>query len=204
MSWKERLFHAYFRVATKVSTYQEYRLTRPFLQGKVLDIGCGPGGVADFVLPENYTGIDVVAEQLARAKIAHPSHNFYLADCTDNKGLSRVILDKKFDTVLLLTLLEFIPDPKGLVTNCRELLKDNGRLIITTPASFIGKMHGHIYQEINNPVTAASYFNKKSITGLLEDAFIIERFKTYNLGMSYFVMARANGKKIKIGNSDGK
>jgi 2-polyprenyl-3-methyl-5-hydroxy-6-metoxy-1,4-benzoquinol methylase len=189
---KTNLYRKYLRLAGRISSYQEYSLTRPFLKGKILDIGCGLGGIAAFVRPEDYIGIDIVERYLAKARSTYPHHKFLFLDCMDNEKVFTILGEKKFDTILFLTLLEFVPEPKLIVNNCRGLLTDNGKVIITVASSLIGKLHGYIYKKSNIPIEAISYFSRSYIKELLKGSFTIECIKSYNLGLSYFVVARAS------------
>lgn len=72
----------------------------------VLDVGCAQGGFAG-VLAENlqqfrYTGIDIAAEMIARARARHPGHHFHhIPEDSDWEALET----ERFDLVLVLGIL---------------------------------------------------------------------------------------------------
>ncbi len=71
----------------------------------VLDMGCAQGGFAS-ILEENlkgfhYTGADISAEMLARARARHPGHRFVQIAEGDDSALG----DGSFDLVLVLGIL---------------------------------------------------------------------------------------------------
>lgn len=51
--------------------------------------------------------------------------------------------NKKYDTILLTQVLEHVKNPDIAIKRCHELLKDGGRLIVSTP--FIFQEHGMDY-----------------------------------------------------------
>jgi len=98
-------------------------------QGKVLDIGCGTGDLADFYKGE-YVGWDIsnIAIKLAQ-KIKRPNATFQIADVT----LPFDIDDYPFDTIVMAELLEHIKDDYQIFKNIERFAKGNARLIISVP-----------------------------------------------------------------------
>lgn len=96
---------------------------KPYLQGYVLDYGCGNGSVANYISPNFYRGYDVDAASLEVAKSRFPDHFF------SNELPTKI----KFDCLLLSAVIEHIDDPKGLLLNTQPLLNPKGRIIVTTP-----------------------------------------------------------------------
>ncbi|MBI2236365.1 MAG: class I SAM-dependent methyltransferase [Magnetospirillum sp.] len=93
------------------STGQVYASEWFFLKGllkegiSVLDVGCAQAGFAT-VLGENlssfrYTGIDISAAMIERARARHPDHRFHCVTETDWSALE----DEHFDVVLALGIL---------------------------------------------------------------------------------------------------
>ncbi len=187
---KQDIFVRLVRLATIVSFSQKSRLCKPFLTGKILDIGCGDARLASFISPENYTGIDTSQKMLEKAKASHPSHLFYLMDSTDNRQMFSTFKPNQFDTIVLLNVIEYIKDSSPLISSCQELLKDGGNIIITTPHHVIGKVMKFLFKQAGGRETNRSY-DKRSLISLLTESFDISNFKRYNLGLSYFVVAQS-------------
>jgi len=93
------------------SSADVYPSERFFLDGKlregmsVLDVGCAQGGFAD-ILSEHlqsfsYTGVDVNAAMIERARARHPKHDFFCVTEADYSALG----EAKFDLVLVLGIL---------------------------------------------------------------------------------------------------
>jgi SAM-dependent methyltransferase len=93
--------------------------------GQVLDYGCGIGLLANFVPPERYVGLDVDDLSLVRARQEFPAHRFF--------HLSEFEPDKKFDTLVALAVIQYLPDPEQFVRWALELLRPGGKVVITTP-----------------------------------------------------------------------
>ncbi|MHA1567622.1 MAG: class I SAM-dependent methyltransferase [Alphaproteobacteria bacterium] len=83
---------------------QRSKAARPYLKGRVLDVGCGAGALAKLIDPESYVGIDIDEDPLNRARRDFPHHRFESALPEGSK---------KFDTVVALAVIEHVPDPSA-------------------------------------------------------------------------------------------
>lgn len=108
----------------------------------LLDVGCGGGILAEGLakLEAQVTAIDQSLEliQIARLhqKTSHLSINYLHSNIEEFK--SKQI--QSFDIITCLELLEHVPNPQKLLTDCIQLLKPNGSLFVSTinrnPKSF--------------------------------------------------------------------
>ncbi|EPR42148.1 hypothetical protein dsx2_2872 [Desulfovibrio sp. X2] len=107
---------------------------RPHLRGHVLDFGCGGGSLARFVPPERYTGVDVDAESLRKARANYPAHVFFPEAPPP---------DKRFDTIVMLAVIEHLDDPAATLRDLAQRMTDDpaARLILTTPHPATGLVH---------------------------------------------------------------
>ncbi len=97
----------------------------PYLTAPVLDIGCGSGYLSQTFPSGDYTGADIDEDSLIVARKIHPEHPFYLInDLPDGK---------KFNTILLLAVIEHTANPCALILRLAEKLTTKGKLVITTP-----------------------------------------------------------------------
>jgi len=98
-------------------------------RGKVLDLACGTGDLADFYSGE-YVGVDVsdVGINLAR-EVRRKDAQFSVADVFDIDPINF----ERFDTIVLGEFLEHIEDDTLLFTKLLTLLKINGRIIVSVP-----------------------------------------------------------------------
>lgn len=98
---------------------------RPYLRGRVLDVGCGSGSMAALLPPDRYVGVEPDAEMLELARKRHPQHRF-LAALPEND---------QFDTVASLAVIEHVRDAAGFLDALAGCLKraSAARIICTTP-----------------------------------------------------------------------
>lgn len=106
-----------------------FRETAKLCKGRVLDIGCGTGDLADYYKGE-YVGLDVsdVAIKLARTSRRKDADFF-------EKDLMLPVVESaaKYDTIVLAEFLEHIDDDTILLENLKKLSRENTKLIISVP-----------------------------------------------------------------------
>ena len=103
--------------------------------GDVLELGCGDGSFAGCLAHStghriaSYTGLDLSPTALDRAQsnVRDPRFHFGLADVSC-VGLP----PESADTVLMLGVLEHLPEPSGLLVRLQQVLRPAGRLVLTT------------------------------------------------------------------------
>jgi SAM-dependent methyltransferase len=99
-------------------------------RGEVLDIGCA-GGMFDLLSKEGGimgVGLDVSIASLREAKRASPGFDFVLAS-----AMRLPWLDSSFDTILMLDVLEHVPDDSKALQEVGRVLRPGGRLILSVP-----------------------------------------------------------------------
>lgn len=110
-----------------------YRFAKPYVKNKiVLDIGCWSGQIEKLAVEDakEITGIDPGGDAIDFAKKNNPKAHFEVGTIG-----SIPFEDNSFDTVLLLEVLEHIPngtETSGL-DEINRVLKKGGFLILTTP-----------------------------------------------------------------------
>jgi len=111
----------------------------PHLGQRILEIGCGVGGIVD-LLPakELIVGIDIEEEVLAYAAERHRARaecRFERLDFTAMTDGDRARLAAlRFDTVVCINLLEHIEDDVAALETMRGLLAPGGVLALLVPA----------------------------------------------------------------------
>lgn len=109
-------------------------VVRPYLEegaGPVLDIGCGltdlPGTVP------SYTGCDRNSKVLDLNRARFPSVPFISWDVSASEPPEPLLAAGPFATILMLALLEHLPEPAVALRRAASLLRPDGRLVVTTP-----------------------------------------------------------------------
>jgi len=114
----------------------------------ILDLGCGNGYLANYLISEGFNayGTDASEAGIAIASQSNPDR-FFIQDLSTGKlpdGLQNLI----FDTIISTEVIEHLYDPEGFIDFCKNVLKGKGEIIISTP------YHGYLKN------LALSLFNK--------------------------------------------
>ena len=95
-------------------------------QSQVLDVGSGAGHIVESIR-EQMPGVGLTCMEPERGS----------AEYLRSKGFSVVEsfeqLDRVFDAVLLIEVVEHVSDPVGLLSSCRLVMKPGARALVTTP-----------------------------------------------------------------------
>lgn len=127
---------AYWEQKSQVTLYNTSFDTfcRPVLKNsKVLELGCGPGNVTQYLLGKrpdlNITGIDMAPKMVTLAKANNPTAHYKVMDCREITSL-----DQKFDAILGAFVLPYLTkeECKKLIGDCAALLTDKGSLYLST------------------------------------------------------------------------
>lgn len=133
---------------------------------KLLDIGCGQGGVLYYLKTiydiEGY-GVNPFNEE------------FYFYD--KEKIISRLVTDlpddEKYDIIIMSHSLEHIPNLKQVVDKIKKILVDGGILYVEVPHYFYTKQKlGYVFVSEH-----ISYFYKDTILRLFNDKFDVLKYK---------------------------
>jgi len=98
----------------------------------VLEIGCGNGHGAHLIhqrSPRSYVGLDVMEEQIEKARRRYPQYTFLVQDATD---LSQFANASK-DVVIIFGVLHHIPEWRKVIDEIARVLKPAGTLFLEEP-----------------------------------------------------------------------
>jgi len=116
-----------------------------FVTGNVLDIGCGDCQILNILKGKvsNYYGLDnqyyIPESTIQLVKQYHINFKFYKMDI-EHDTLPE--FDIKFDTIIMIAVIEHLKNPKNILTQITQYLNEDGKVIITTPTSFANFIHG--------------------------------------------------------------
>lgn len=98
---------------------------------KILEVGCGTGGNLDFLSGfGNVSAFEMDPVALSLAKQKNPNCNILQGSCPSNIPYA----SEKFDLICLFDVLEHIEDDEETLKILKNMLKENGVLILTVPA----------------------------------------------------------------------
>jgi 2-polyprenyl-3-methyl-5-hydroxy-6-metoxy-1,4-benzoquinol methylase len=103
---------------------------------RMLEVGCGPGEFLAFARERDY---QVVGIEPSIEAAAHAQTNGLMVHATTLEEFSRQAPsgeNDKFDVVVMLNVLEHVPDPVATVQRCRSQLNPRGVLCIRVPNDF--------------------------------------------------------------------
>ena len=178
----------------------------------VLDIGCGGGLVCEPLarLGASVTGIDPAAENMAAAK-AHASAAGLSIDYQVATAQELAVRGQSYDAVLLLEVVEHVPDVPAFIKTVAPLVKPGGVIILSTlnrtlkayalaivGAEFILRwlpVGTHQWQRFVQPEELASALSAACLSlasteGLIYDPFADEWRLGSDTDVNYFATAR--------------
>jgi SAM-dependent methyltransferase len=104
---------------------------RPFILGDVLDLGCGSALVKTRFSEQiaHYVGVERDPRHVESLRKTFPDAEFHVRDLDRD----RLGFGPRFDSVVMLALIEHVFNQKHLFGEVVACLKPGGRIIITTP-----------------------------------------------------------------------
>jgi SAM-dependent methyltransferase len=117
---------------------------RPAAGGGLLDIGCGEGLFLHFAKRHyRVTGIDIDRDAITTARQMYGIEEVHAMSLRE---FCRAFAGRRFDVITMFDVLEHLDDPLGHLGMARDLLAENGVLVISLPnrerKSFTSDMHG--------------------------------------------------------------
>lgn len=175
MTQKERLYVRIFGLPDTIKQQQArevFSIINKLPFSSVLDIGCGQGHysirIARKYSNSKVKGIDVNDEKLNLAMAV--KRKFGLSNLTFEKmDICADSTNEKYDLVLLLQVIEHLRDDRKTLARIREIIRDNGYLIITAP-----NIQSPIINWSKHYVTVKGHFRDgyrvKELTEMISDA----------------------------------
>lgn len=108
-----------------------YVLAQDYIQGEVLEVGCGEGRGIDWIIGRStgYSAIDKIEAVIAELKTKYPQGKFYRGNIPPLPAFP----DNSFDRVLSFQVIEHIDDDQLFLKEIHRVLKPGGRALLTTP-----------------------------------------------------------------------
>ena len=176
---------------------------------RILEIGCGMGGLLAELKPSLGVGIDFSVEMLARAKKRHPEFEFHYADAHD---LSEI--DGQFDVIIFSDTVNDLWDVQRAFEQVKKFCTPHTRIMIN--------FYSHLWQlplmfaqgiKLAAPMLSQNWLTREDIDNMLRLAgfesisnsqevlwplplgglanrYLVKLWPFYNFALSNFVVAR--------------
>jgi 2-polyprenyl-3-methyl-5-hydroxy-6-metoxy-1,4-benzoquinol methylase len=111
--------------------FKAYVVARPYIQGDVLEVGCGEGrGVGEMMpLAKSFTAVDKIKPVVDDLQKKYPAGRFI----SMNIPPLAVLPDNAFDVVVSFQVIEHIDSDLLFLQEIRRVLKPGGVALLTTP-----------------------------------------------------------------------
>jgi 2-polyprenyl-3-methyl-5-hydroxy-6-metoxy-1,4-benzoquinol methylase len=111
--------------------FKAYVASQPYIQGDVLEIGCGEGRGLSLLQQKagTLTAVDKLGDVLGTLKNKYPSCRFIPMNLPPLTGLD----DNSFDVIVSFQVIEHIENDKLFLTEIHRVLRPGGVALLTTP-----------------------------------------------------------------------
>lgn len=203
-----------------------YYIAEPFIQGDLLEIGCGEGRGIRLLKDKtsSYTALDKIESVIEQLSKEYPDVKFI----QDNIPPLNKLEDNSFDVVITFQVIEHIKQDKQFLEEIYRVLKPGGKALISTPniKKTLSRNPWHIREYTADQLTklAQSIFEKVEMKGVAGNEKVMEyyeknkrsvekitRFDILNLQyrlpapllrIPYDILNRFNRNKLKKVNDD--
>jgi 2-polyprenyl-3-methyl-5-hydroxy-6-metoxy-1,4-benzoquinol methylase len=191
----DREGHLTLKVISGADNFNQWMFDRirPFIKGRVLEIGSGIGNISNLLLN---TQKEVALSDYSTAYLDILRRNF--SSHPHLSGLLSIDLvdprfDEKFssffgsfDTVIALNVIEHIQDDDLAIGNCKKLLKKGGHFIILVPA------YPLLYNRFDKELGHYRRYTKRTLGLALSRHFTVAQNRYFNLaGIAGWVFSGA-------------
>ena len=113
---------------------QRAAIVAPYIRGDVLELGCGNARVYEQYASRmsSYFGVERSARQVESLRQRYPDASFAQYDLDSD----RLDLDRSFDCVLMIALIEHVFNQKFAMAEVARVLRPGGIVVITSPTPF--------------------------------------------------------------------
>jgi 2-polyprenyl-3-methyl-5-hydroxy-6-metoxy-1,4-benzoquinol methylase len=153
-------------------------VSRKYIKGDVLELGCGEGRGIDIILKESksFTAIDKIKDVIEKLSLKYRDSSFI----SSNFPPISEIEDNSFDTVISFQVIEHVKDDSQYISEIERILRPGGVALITTPniKMTLTRNPWHVREytseELNN--LCRRYFSQLDVLGISGNSKVIEYY----------------------------
>lgn len=148
--------------------FKAYVGAKPYIQGDVLEVGCGEGRGVPLLVDssKNFTAVDKIQSVIDSLQLRFPQASFQQMNIPPLTGLK----DNAYDLVVTFQVIEHIQDDALFLKEIHRVLKPGGIALITTPNRRMSLTRNpwHIREYLASELKAltASFFSKVTMKGI--------------------------------------
>jgi ubiquinone/menaquinone biosynthesis C-methylase UbiE len=132
-TWNQK-YQAGGALASRVTAFERLVAGQLFLNAKVLDLGCGTAAIASMFSARGFqvTACDIAEEMIEAGKQIYGEST--IEWCHLPPDWKHLPFDAgTFDAIVASSVLEYLPDVNGVLTECQRVLKAGGIFVATVP-----------------------------------------------------------------------
>ena len=160
-----------------------YDEIRPYLKGKVLELGSGIGNISELVLQDGFDTVlsdynDFYTNYLEQKMVGYTNLDAILSIDLQASAFESVYagLQQKFDSIFLLNVIEHLANDDSAICNCRFMLKPGGHLVVLAPS------YNFLYCDLDRKLGHYRRYSVNSLAGLLiKNRMTVVNKKYFNL-----------------------
>ncbi|MDR0259150.1 MAG: class I SAM-dependent methyltransferase, partial [Comamonas sp.] len=100
---------------------------------RVLDLGCGPGVLGQYLQQHKACTLDGVTFSAEEAALARPYYRDLAVADLEQINLAEAFTRRQYDYIVCADVLEHLRQPEQLLADCRDLLAENGEILVSIP-----------------------------------------------------------------------
>lgn len=104
---------------------------------RVLDLGCGPGVLGQYLQQHKACILDGVTFSAEEAALARPYYRDLAVADLEQINLAEAFTRRQYDYIVCADVLEHLRQPEQLLADCRDLLAENGEILVSIPMPVI-------------------------------------------------------------------
>jgi 2-polyprenyl-3-methyl-5-hydroxy-6-metoxy-1,4-benzoquinol methylase len=148
--------------------FKAYIVAQSYMEGDVLEVGCGEGRGIATILPlvNSFTAVDKIKSAIDTLQLTYPTATFMSMNIPPLSGLA----SNTYDRVISFQVIEHIEDDHAYLQEIHRVLKPGGMALITTPnrKMSLSRNPWHIreYLPLELKAIGEKIFNKTEMKGI--------------------------------------